>query len=1274
MPIAQRFQIPANDDDFEQMCLELLRRHWSRPGLEIFGKRGERQFGIDILDLSGETPVYAAQCKLKEEHKSLQRAEIHAEVNEAKKFTTPLGRYAILTTAKVSTHSQMTVRDINQEHRAQGLFEVELLTWDQICPLLQKYSEVQEILYGPIDSDTGNRIQGALVAIQGGVQSLTSQAAGSDIDNRINEARDCINERNFQLATLLLNLVQHKATDLTPKQQYRVFANHGAAALGQGKAAAAAKYFLQALSCQPDDEQARTNEALAHLLAGDIAICHEKTTLLRAEYPANTRVAGLWVSTAPKEKSLSEIEGALNAILRADGEVALALSRRAVVERDFESARKYAEAAMAANARWAQPHIALAELNVAKALRLDSGFQPISDTQGALLRQAEEECSLAVEISRAERDLNSEVSAHVQGVDVHLLLKESDAAAREADAANRLAPDEPMVLAARARVSLSAGRLDEGIPLLRRSYDLDPRPDTAANYGKALLDRGSDQDLDDAIAVLQGLSLADFRPEFRPTVVTLLMQCYQKRQHWTEASCYLSRTSPLLDPVVVKAIEGYLSFFQGLREDADRQASEAQSLIGRGSCAATREFLANLLMLLGRRGEALPLWKDLFDEDAQGFDPGTLLDCAARLKRADIILEVCGRLRSRGVYDWRLIEFELPFRQKYDSDGAVELLEKFLNRNPNHKLATLRLSAIGSILNRPELVRARESDLPTIEELPLEWAMTAVQVMRLGGDPDAAVDYAYRFLRLHFGSVEAHQALGMSMLPGPHPPSHPPTLDLVGRGAAVCYQELGSPESKWVVIEETNAPNGDFEEIPVDSALAKALMGSRGGDIVVIAAGHIQNRSAKILHILPKYVRRYQDSMAEMQIRFGSASSVESVRFGGADAIDLQQGVQTILNSVKQRADAVEGARQVYSIGPISLHMYGHRFDENAYTSLSDIALAEGRDVKCNFGTSEEREQALSALKAAKAIVVDITALATLRLLDLTNVLSSQKFKFIISQATRMELREMLINNKLLSSRGETLMFERGRHVMYEHTEESRARGNRADEEFIQFVEATTELRSGVALATIEPEKRQALENLFGQYGAEALVLASDPDHILWTDDLIQAHVAAQEYGVRRVCTQLLLGTLADAGIISLQQYSEASARLIGMWFITTTFDASALLAGFRLAGWVPHIPPAAQFVKIFADPKANVQALFTIFVAFVQRLFQEMVSPSDRRTITRSLLEGLGRRPDGALLLTHLRKSGARVFGINAVGQMQFEECYDRWLSHREHPLILPG
>ncbi|HEV8039423.1 MAG TPA: hypothetical protein VGP62_11215, partial [Bryobacteraceae bacterium] len=223
-------------------------------------------------------------------------------------------------------------------------------------------------------------------------------------------------------------------------------------------------------------------------------------------------------------------------------------------------------------------------------------------------------------------------------------------------------------------------------------------------------------------------------------------------------------------------------------------------------------------------------------------------------------------------------------------------------------------------------------------------------------------------------------------------------------------------------------------------------------------------------------------------------------------------------------------------------------------------------------------------------------------------------------------------------------------------------------------VESNTESRSGAALAAVEASKRELLENLFGQYGAESLVLASDPDHVLWTDDLIQAQVSAQEFGARRVWTQPLLGTLADGGLISLEEYTDASARLIGMEFITTMFDASSLFAGFRLAEWASYVRPAAQFVKIFSDTQTDVQALFTIFVGFIQKLFQEPIARSDRCGITRSLLDGLGRRPDGAVLLMSLRQSVAWVFGVNAVGQMQFEECYDHWLAHREHPLLLPG
>jgi hypothetical protein len=224
------------------------------------------------------------------------------------------------------------------------------------------------------------------------------------------------------------------------------------------------------------------------------------------------------------------------------------------------------------------------------------------------------------------------------------------------------------------------------------------------------------------------------------------------------------------------------------------------------------------------------------------------------------------------------------------------------------------------------------------------------------------------------------------------------------------------------------------------------------------------------------------------------------------------------------------------------------------------------------------------------------------------------------------------------------------------------------------LIENATELRCGVALAALQPSNRELIEEVFGQYGGESVVLASDPDYVLWTDDLIQAQLSAQEFGVRRVWTQLVLGTIADAGLVTSDEYSEASARLIGMEYLATLFDASTMLAGFGMAEWSPAPRPAAQFVKVFSDPLADLQQLFWIFVSFVERLYRESISSASRCAITRSLLDALGGRPEAMALLASLRQLSPRVFGINAIGQSQFAECFDLWLKHRDGPLILSG
>src|ERR1051326_6899206 len=97
---------PKNEQDFEELCLQLLRRHWGAPQLQLYGRRGEEQHGIDIVDSSGGIPLRAAQCKLKEDGKVLSANEVSKEVAKVKRSKLPVDVYLIMTTGKIPRETQ----------------------------------------------------------------------------------------------------------------------------------------------------------------------------------------------------------------------------------------------------------------------------------------------------------------------------------------------------------------------------------------------------------------------------------------------------------------------------------------------------------------------------------------------------------------------------------------------------------------------------------------------------------------------------------------------------------------------------------------------------------------------------------------------------------------------------------------------------------------------------------------------------------------------------------------------------------------------------------------------------------------------------------------------------------------------------------------------------------------------------------------------------------------------------------------------------------------
>lgn len=143
IPATTALPKPKSWDEFEDMCVDLLKRLWRTPYIFRNGRSGQQQDGVDIYGqpehLGGSTSQkYAGgQCKLTER---LSLGTLQAEVEQAKSFVPALSEYLIFTTAHRDAALQIKVRTTKWP------FPVFIWFWEDVSlelsshgDLLQKY-------------------------------------------------------------------------------------------------------------------------------------------------------------------------------------------------------------------------------------------------------------------------------------------------------------------------------------------------------------------------------------------------------------------------------------------------------------------------------------------------------------------------------------------------------------------------------------------------------------------------------------------------------------------------------------------------------------------------------------------------------------------------------------------------------------------------------------------------------------------------------------------------------------------------------------------------------------------------------------------------------------------------------------------------------------------------------------------------------------------------------------------------------------------------------
>jgi tetratricopeptide (TPR) repeat protein len=530
-----RYPQPNNEDDFELFSLRLLRNAWNRPHLQQNGKRGERQDGIDLIDLSGATPFRGVQCKFHESSKTIPPKEIEEEVVKALQHDPPIDEFYILTTAKKARHAQKTVIKINQRHRDEGRFLVVLWHWEEIEQCIDGLDEIAQDKV--IRGDTGRSVANLREVLPPLFQqALNSLGPGSEsaIDTELDEAKTELDQFHLEVVTHKLDRVETRYTDrLTDRQRFRLLTLRANLSITKGQWQKAGELLLRAKTLQPEDERARANEALAYELLGNPVRAHDLAASLRSEFPSSASVAAIWVRTAPPAVSFEEVESRVRDLGRSDEMLVLSLAYRALQCGQVDVGISYAEHGKEIAPDAPQTWFVLAQL------RHEKGRPEArrADRRREFL-EADAAYGKAITLAATHGATELQAAARVNRGILRALVEDPNADT-DYQSAIELSPQDISIRCRYAAYLIDARRYDEAMREAEAASSQTNSPDAVFLAAEARFQRNTGDDRDRAVEALLGI-VGTPDSIRRAEVVQLALEILIEKGRWAE--CETART------------------------------------------------------------------------------------------------------------------------------------------------------------------------------------------------------------------------------------------------------------------------------------------------------------------------------------------------------------------------------------------------------------------------------------------------------------------------------------------------------------------------------------------------------------------------------------------------------------------------------------------------------------------------------------------------------------------------------------------------------------
>lgn len=515
----------------------------------------------------------------------------------------------------------------------------------------------------------------------------------------------------------------------------------------------------------------------------------------------------------------------------------------------------------------------------------------------------------------------------------------------------------------------------------------------------------------------------------------------------------------------------------------------------------------------------------------------------------------CQKVRESNIREPSLFEIEAYIAEMLGNlQLAYELDTELVNLVPSqveHQVNRVR------ICMRNDQEEAREI-LKSINPKSIQNPYTLMQLAQmymLANEPQKALDTIFLARRLGIDIPKMHEVYFSLFL---HLDDELEDLNPNEVATETCILLTSEGQEQWISITDDENIDAKAWEFSSKSDLAQLLMGHREGEIIEFDSDQFVKPMWTIKEIQSKYVRAFQETLEEFNIRFPKNNSIRKIRVENDDVTPFLTTVARMSVKTRQMLD-------LYKQGQFTVEQLSSSIGHNRFDTFMGLLADENEGPYASIGSTKDQQYQKNVIRNANEITLDLTALLTFTYLDILDLLGKRFSKIFVPQHLLDELNELVLGRKFQLKKGYSTVGYNGNNFFYIEVPK-----DEIENIISQLLDLKSFIQDNCIVTSVSPSYIDQIAQIVrdrrdnGLSSLATIIIANQTQTPILADDARLRNIAQGYLKVPGFWSQIFLEDLKTRGIVSPEGYADACIKLMlaGYRYTSVNLETISLTLG----------------------------------------------------------------------------------------------------------------